>query len=98
MNRALIAAGDFLRHLQNEGYGLFVQDDWRGTPKLAVYLGLGGGSNTVGEGSRHPVGNLDPSAGLAGAGKQIGAVFYRDPKNTAPRVGFGRGIYRNGKT
>src|SRR5260221_8022610 len=29
---ANITVGDFERHLQSQGYGLFVQDDWRVTP------------------------------------------------------------------
>ena len=58
MNRALIASGDFLRHLQNEGYGLYVQDDWRATPKVTVNLGLRYEINTVVKEANNLIGNF----------------------------------------
>ncbi len=98
MNRALIAAGDFLRHLQNEGYGLFVQDDWRVTPKLTVNLGLRYEINTVVKESSNLIGNFDPSVGLVEAGKQVGSVFNGDHNNLAPRIGLAWDMTGNGKT
>ena len=98
MNRALIAAGDFRRHLQSDGYGLFVQDDWRVTPKLTVNLGLRYELNTVVKESNNLIGNFDPSAGLVQAGKQVGPVFNGDHNNFAPRVGLAWDVTGNGKT
>ncbi len=98
MNRALIAAGDFRRHLQSDGYGLFVQDDWRVTPRLTVNLGLRYELNTVVKESNNLIGNFDPSAGLVQAGKQVGSVFNGDHNNFAPRVGLAWDVTGNGKT
>jgi hypothetical protein len=98
MNRALIAAGDFLRHLQNESYGVFVQDDWRVTPKLTVNLGLRYELNTVFNEANNLIGNFDPSVGLVQAGKQVGSVFNGDHNNFAPRVGLAWDVTGNGKT
>jgi len=98
MNRALFTAGDFLRHLQNEGYGLFVQDDWRVTRSFTVNLGLRYELNTVFNERNNLIGNFDPNQGLVQAGKQIGSVFNGDHNNFAPRVGVAWDIGGNGKT
>ena len=98
MNRALFAGGDFLRHLQNEGYGLFVQDDWRLTPKITVNLGLRYEINTVVKESNNLIGNFDPNMGLVQAGKQVSSVYNGDHNNFAPRAGVAWDIAGNGKT
>ena len=98
MNRALFTAGDFTRHLQNEGYGLFVQDDWRLTRNFTVNLGLRYELNTVFTEKNNLIGNFDPNQGLVQAGKQIGTVFNGDHNNFAPRMGLAWDIGGNGKT
>ena len=98
MNRALIAAGDFLRHLQNEGYGLFVQDDWRVNTRLTVNVGLRYELNTVVKERDNLIANFDPSAGLVQAGSQARSVFNGDRNNFAPRVGLAWDVSGNGKT
>ena len=40
MNRGLITAGDLSRDLQDKGFALFMQDDWRITPRFTVNAGL----------------------------------------------------------
>src|SRR3989442_467504 len=98
MNRALFTAGDFLRHLQNEGYGLYVQDDWRATAKVTVNLGLRYEINTVMKEANNLIGNFDPNAGLVQVGKQIGSVYNGNHNKFAPRVGMAWDITGNGKT
>jgi len=98
MNRALFTAGDFLRHLSNQAYGLFIQDDWRVTRRLTLNLGLRYELNTVFTERDNLIGNFDPNAGLVQAGKQIGSVFNGDHNNFAPRVGFAWDIFGDGKT
>jgi hypothetical protein len=98
MNRALFTAGDFLRHLSNQAYGLFIQDDWRVTRRLTLNLGLRYELNTVFTERDSLIGNFDPNAGLVQAGKQIGSVFNGDHNNFAPRVGFAWDIFGDGKT
>ena len=98
MNRALFTAGDFLRHLQNEGYGVFVQDDWRVTRRFTVNMGLRYELNTVFKESNNLIGNFDPNQGLVQVGKQIGAPFNGDHNNFAPRIGLAWDVSGNGKT
>ncbi|MBV9742181.1 MAG: hypothetical protein JO099_00330 [Acidobacteriia bacterium] len=97
-NLANYTAGNFLRHLQNQGYGLFVQDDWRVTRTFTVNLGLRYELNTVFTERNNLIGNFDPNLGLVQAGNQIGSVFRGDHNNFAPRLGLAWDIGGNGKT
>jgi hypothetical protein len=98
MNRAQFTAGDFLRHLQNEGYGLYVQDDWRATQKLTVNLGLRYEINTVVKESGNLIGNFDPNVGLVQVGKQISSPYNGNHNKFAPRLGLAWDVSGNGRT
>lgn len=63
-------------------YGLFVQDDWRITPKLTLNLGLRYDLQDLAD----PTVN-NPSAALAAAGLDT-TTPIRDGNNIAPRFGF----------
>ncbi len=98
MNRTRFTAGDFLRHLSNQGYALFVQDDWRLKRTVTVNLGLRYELNTVVTERDNLVGNFDPNQGLVQAGKQVGKVYNGDHNNFAPRIGIAWDVAGNGKT
>ncbi|HTR39266.1 MAG TPA: TonB-dependent receptor [Bryobacteraceae bacterium] len=98
MSRAQISSGNFLRHLQDENYGLFIQDDWRVTPRLTLNLGVRYELTTVFNESDNLIGNFDPTQGLVQAGKQIGSVINGDHNNFAPRVGVAWDVFGTGKT
>jgi hypothetical protein len=63
-------------------YGLFVQDDWRLSPKLTLNLGLRYDLQDLADPSVH-----NPSAALAAVGLDT-ATPVRDGNNIAPRFGF----------
>jgi hypothetical protein len=96
---ANITVGNFLRHLQSQGYGFFVQDDWRVTPRLTMNIGVRYELNTVVKDKNNQIGNFDPAKGLQQVG--VGGVstpFNGDHNNIGPRFGFAWDIAGNGKT
>lgn len=98
MARASFTAGNFLRHLSNQGYALFVQDDWRLSRRLTVNLGLRYELNTVPKDADNLLGNFDPNLGLVQVGKQISSIYNGDHNNFAPRLGLAWDIFGTGRT
>src|SRR6202022_263986 len=99
MNRARFTSGNLLRHLQNEGYALFAQDDWRVTPRLTLNLGLRYELTTIVKEKGNLIGNFDPVKGLQQVGVGgVSSVYNGDHNNFSPRFGFAWDISGNGKT
>ena len=99
MNRARFTSGDLLRHLQDEGYAAFVQDDWRITPRLTLNLGVRYELTTVLKEKNNLMGNFDPVKGPQQVGVGgFSSVYNGDHNNFSPRVGFAWDIGGNGKT
>ncbi len=98
LNQATIATGNYLRHIGNQGYAVFGQDDWRITPRLTVNLGLRYELNTVIKESNNLIGNFDPTVGLEQVGKQIPSLYNGDHNNFSPRLGFAWDVMGDGKT
>ena len=93
-----LLVGDPLRHLSNQQYAAFAQDDWRVTPRLIVNLGLRYELSTVVKDRDNKLGNFDPTQGLVQVGNQISSIFSGDHNNFSPRLGFAWDIRGNGKT
>jgi len=99
MNRGQFTAGNLLRHLQDEGYAAFIQDDWRIKPRLTLNLGLRYELTTVLKESDNLMGNFVPGQGLLQVGtSKLGDAFNGDHNNFAPRIGFAWDINGNGRT
>jgi hypothetical protein len=99
MNRARFTSGNLLRHLQNQGYALFVQDDWRVTPRLTMNIGVRYELNTVVKEKNNLMGNFDQVKGLQQVGVGgFSGVYNGDHNNFGPRFGFAWDIAGNGKT
>jgi outer membrane receptor protein involved in Fe transport len=103
---ATLGNGDFT--MRNYEFGFFIQDDWRGTSKLTLNLGLRYDfySNFVSKGKRGT-----PDAGLynpellsqdgnftVGPFRPITNPFEHDPMNFGPRFGFAYNPDGQGKT
>ncbi len=96
---ARITSGDTARSLSDQGYALFVQDDWRVNRRVTVNLGLRYELTTVVQADHNLLGNFIPGAGMFQAGStQLPNVTNGDHKDFAPRVGFAWDVGGNGKT
>src|SRR6202022_3967405 len=95
-----ILVGDPERHLSNQSYAAFVQDDWRVKARLTVNLGLRYELQTVLKDRDNKLGNFDPNSptGLVQVGRGETSAFHGDHNNFSPRVGFAWDVRGNGKT
>lgn len=95
-----ILVGDPLRHLSNQGYAAFAQDDWHILPRVTVNLGLRYELQTVLKDRDNKLGNFDPNSptGLVQVGKGEKSAFGGDHNNFSPRLGFAWDVQGNGKT
>jgi hypothetical protein len=93
-----IFVGDPGRHLHNQLYAGFWQDDWRIKPRLTVNLGVRYEMTTVLHESNNRLGNFDPAQGLVQVGKGMNDPYNGDHNNFAPRLGFAWDLQGNGKT
>ena len=90
--------GDPTRHMNNWGYAMFVQDDWRVTRNLTLNVGLRYELNTVVKEEHNLLGNFSPTAGLQQVGKGISGPYNGDHTNFAPRMGFAWDVTGHGNT
>ena len=93
-----ILVGEPLRHLHNEQFAAFAQDDWHVMPRVTVNLGLRYELSTIMVDSNNQLGNFDPSVGLVQVGKQISSPFNGDHLDFSPRVGVAWDVRGDGKT
>jgi hypothetical protein len=93
-----IQEGNLTRHLTNDLYSLFVQDDWRATRKVIFNLGLRWEYSSVLKEANNQLGEFDPNQGLVQVGKQISSPYNGNFKNFSPRVGLAWDIRGNGRT
>jgi hypothetical protein len=99
-NGSAIQAGDPFRHLSDQSYAAFVQDDWRVMPRLIVNLGVRYEITTVLKDSKNQLGNFDPASatGFAQVGFGLNSPYNGDHNNFSPRIGFAWDVHGDGKT
>jgi hypothetical protein len=94
LSKAFLFTGDATRHLYNQGFAGFLQDDWRLTPRFTLNLGVRYELNTVVHERDSLMGNFDPTIGIY----QTNNPYHGDHNNFSPRIGFAWDITGSGKT
>jgi hypothetical protein len=97
-NSASLLAGDPVRHMTQNLFAGFIQDDWRISKRVTLNLGLRYELQGVPSEANNQLGNFEPSVGLEQVGKNIGSLYKKDPTNFAPRVGVAWDVTGNGTT
>ena len=93
-----VLVGSPRRHVTQNIWSGFFQDDWRIKPRLVLNLGLRYEYVTPIKEANDQLANFDRTQGIVQVGKQIGEPYHADPNNFAPRIGFAWDIQGNGKT
>jgi len=97
-NSVALLAGDPVRHMTQNLFAGFVQDDWRISKRVMLNLGLRYELQGVPSEANNQLGNFEPSVGLEQVGKNIGSLYKKDPWNFAPRIGVAWDVTGNGTT
>src|SRR6202035_1283218 len=95
---AALLAGDPVRHMTQNLFAGFFQDDWRVSKRVTLNLGLRYELQGVPSEAHNQLGNFEPSVGLEQVGKNIGSLYNKDATNFAPRVGVAWDVTGNGTT
>jgi hypothetical protein len=98
VHNASILAGNPVRHMTQNLFAGFFQDDWRVSKRVTLNLGLRYELQGVPSDSSNQLGNFQSSVGLEQVGKNIGSLYNKDATNFAPRVGVAWDVTGNGTT
>jgi Carboxypeptidase regulatory-like domain/TonB dependent receptor len=93
-----VFVGNDHRVVSQKSVGLFIQDDWRVTPKLTVNAGLRYDLSLPIHEQNDLLSNFDPAVGLEQVGKQISQPYPTSYHNFAPRFAVALDPFGNGKT
>lgn len=94
-----ILRGATRRDTFTNNYGLFIQDDWRVSPRLTLNLGLRYESLGVFQEQGDRLSNFLPTSGLTRVGDAgLSGLYEPDHNNFAPRIGFAYDLTGKGRT
>ncbi len=92
------AFGDTRRYLSQNSVGVYAQDDWKVTPRIALTLGLRYDVFGNVRDSKNRAANFLPDRGLVQVGQGIDRLYNVDHHDFGPRAGLAWDIFGNGKT
>jgi hypothetical protein len=112
LDQASRSFGDTSRHLYQPSMGLFLQDEWKATPRLTVSYGLRWDVNgALGDADKNasnffPCAPPEPTVcapsgfpnGLVQVQQGFPRLYNLDLKNLGPRAGLAWDVFGNGKT
>ncbi len=86
------------RNISLKSFGLYVQDDYRITRRVALNLGLRYDVTYPIKDAKNQLANYVPSVGFVQVGQGISAPYQTNYRNVSPRIGAAWDIFGNGKT
>jgi hypothetical protein len=93
-----VFVGNNHRVVSQKSIGLFIQDDWRVTPKLTINAGLRYDLTFPIHEQDNLLSNFDPAVGLVQVGRDISKPYNTDYHNFAPRFALAFDPFGNSKT
>ncbi|MDQ1408336.1 MAG: hypothetical protein QOJ41_71, partial [Acidobacteriaceae bacterium] len=78
-NSVSLLVGDPVRHMTQNLFAGFFQDDWHIAKRVTLNLGLRYELQGVPSEANNQLGNFEPSVGLEQVGKNIGSLYKKDP-------------------
>jgi outer membrane receptor protein involved in Fe transport len=90
--------GSTVRHLRQQTFGLFINDDWKLSPRFTVSLGLRYDLMKPLTERDDIAANFFPERGLVRVGQGIDQLYNTDKNNLGPRAGFAWDLTGDGKT
>src|SRR4051812_13412547 len=90
--------GSTARDLSQSSIGMFVNDDWKASPRLTVSLGLRYDLNLPLREVNDLTSNFFPDKGLVRVGAGIDRLYDIDKNNFGPRAGIAWDVNGDGKT
>ena len=93
-----VFVGSSHRVVSQKSFGLFVEDNWRVTPRLTVNAGLRYDLSLPIHEQNNLLSNFDPAVGLVQVGKQISKPYNTDYNNFSPRLSVAFDPKGNGRT
>jgi hypothetical protein len=98
LDEAIKSFGDTARTLKQPSLGLYVQDEWKVSPRVTVSYGLRWDLNgALGEADKK-ASNFFPDQGLVKLGPTVPRLYNLDKKDFGPRLGLAWDIFGNGRT
>ncbi|MBI3404801.1 MAG: TonB-dependent receptor [Acidobacteria bacterium] len=97
-DRATRNFGSTNRHIFQNSFGFYFQDEWKLTKRVTLSYGLRYEiASALGENDKQGA-NFDPVLGLVNIGPTMKALHDKDKNNFGPRAGIAWDIFGNGKT
>jgi outer membrane receptor protein involved in Fe transport len=90
--------GSTVRHLTQDSFGLYINDDWKLSPRFTLSLGLRYDLSKPLDERDDLAANFFPDRGLVQLGQGIDSLYETDKNNFGPRLGFAWDLTGDGRT